>query len=430
MNKVKIIPLKSQFDATLSIPGSKSYTNRALLLAALTPGHVRIKNPLFSEDTAAMMGCLEALGIYVEKDKSSILVKGNLSHVKHGEYDLNAKLSGTTIRFILALCSIIPGIKILKGEEGLNVRPIAELVSTLKDLGAKIEYAEKDGHPPLKILNSIQGESQLRRVRLNGDISSQFISALMMVAPVIGGLEIEIIGKQISKSFIDMTLAIMEDFGVKVENHNYQRYLVPAGEYKKEEYLVEGDYTSASYFFAIAALTNSRMTIKNLNPTSVQPDKKFVGLLEDMGNKITYGKDEVSIEGFGVKPIQVDMESFPDTAQTLAVLASFAPGTTEMTGIRSLRVKETERILALQTELNKMGIKTESTEDSLIIHGGSPKPAVIDTYNDHRMAMSFAVAGTKLKGSRIKDPEVVNKTFPEFWKKLEQIGVKVSYESN
>lgn len=424
MKTIEIIPFKNSINFEVEIPGSKSYTNRALILAALTKGEVKVKNALFSDDTEAMINCLQSLGIEVLQEANKIFIKSDISHIQDKTYQLNAKLSGTTIRFILALSCIVPGVKILDCDEGLKKRPISDLIETLKQLGAEIEYLENEGYPPLKINSSKLNSGD---THIDGGISSQFISALMMIAPVIGGLEIEIMGTQISSAFIDMTLAIMEEFGIKVENHNYEKYVIPSGEYKKEEYIVEGDYTSASYFFAIATLTNSKITVKNLNPKSVQPDKRFVGLLEDMGNKITYRKDEVSIEGFRVKPIKVNMESFPDTAQTLAVLISFAEGTSILSGIKSLRVKETERVKALEKELSKMGIKTESTDDSLTIYGGFPKPAEIETYNDHRMAMAFAVAGTKIPGIKINNPEVVRKTFPSFWKKLKSIGVKIKY---
>ncbi len=421
MSKVEIIPLKNSITATVEIPGSKSYTNRALILASLTKSEVRILNPLFSDDTKAMINCLKTLGIKIEVSIDEIKVCGDIWDVKDQEYKLNANLSGTTLRFLLALCCIVPGIKVLKGEGRLNERPIAELVGALKDLGANIEYLEKDGYPPFKITSSklISGKT-----RLHGDISSQFFSSLFMIAPTIGGMEIEVIGKQISTPYLDMTIDLIEQFGVSIKNEGYKKYTIPKGEYHKKEYIVEGDFSSAGYFFAIAVLTSSTITLKNLNPKSKQADIRILEVLKDMGNEIIMGENQIIIKGKNLKTINIDMESFPDQAQTLAVLASFAKGKTSIKGVRSLRIKETERILALQTELNKMGIKTESTTDSLTIYGGNPRSAEIDTYNDHRMAMSFAIAGSKLSGMRINDSEVVSKTFPDFWEKLEQIGVK------
>ena len=315
---------------------------------------------------------------------------------------------------------IVPGVKKIFGEAGLNKRPIGDLVLGLKQLGAKIEYENQDRFPPIIVKSN---KLQNGEVYLSGEVSSQFISALLMISPIVDGVTIQVDGDQISKSYIDITIAMMSDWGVKVENYDYKKYVIPSNQkYIMKNYVIEGDYSAAGYFAAIAALTKSKIRIKNLNPHSVQGDRQFLTILEKMGNKITYRTNEVTIEGNCVKPVEVNMELCPDQAQTLAVLAAFAKGKSVLTGVRSLRIKETERIKALRKELGKMKIKTESpNNDTLIIFGGDPKPAEIETYNDHRMAMSFAVAGTILDGMVIKNPEVVNKTFPEFWKKLAQI---------
>lgn len=432
-------PLTAPITATVSIPGSKSYTNRALIMAAMTDNPVTILNPLFSDDTEAMIRCLQALGVEIRVADDRVEVVGSVRNIQHKEYDLNANLSGTTIRFILALACLVPGVKIVRGEEGLNKRPIGDLVNGLRQLGAEIEYVENERFPPLKvkghvILNSFQDQDESSRhkltknaTQLHGDISSQYFSALLMVAPLMNGITINVEGNQISKSYIDMTIDMMNDWGVKVMNENYQKYSVaPDQQYAMKEYVVEGDYSGAGYFFAIAALTKSTLTLRNLNPNSKQGDLQFAKILEKMGNKLLLGDNELTIIGNGVQPIQIDMEQCPDQAQTLSVLAAFAPGVTTMTGVRSLRVKETERVKATQAELAKMGIKTESPNaDTLIIHGGNPQPAAIDTYGDHRMAMAFAVAACKIPGMIINNPEVVNKTFPNYWEKLEELGMDV-----
>jgi 3-phosphoshikimate 1-carboxyvinyltransferase len=209
-----------------------------------------------------------------------------------------------------------------------------------------------------------------------------------------------------------------------VQNHEYQAYTIPANQqYKKDYYTVEGDFSSAGYFLAIAALTSSTLTLENLNPASKQADRKLVDILQKMGSTIHAGDNSLTIAGNGVRALTLNAIDFPDQGQTLAVLAAFAEGTTTISGVQSLRVKETERVIATQQELAKMEIKTEATNDTLTIYGGNPKAATIDTYGDHRMAMAFAVAGTKLAGMEINDPEVVGKTFPEFWKKLENMGI-------
>lgn len=422
MKSIKILPLENPVRAEVAIPGSKSYTNRALLLAALTRHPVKIVNPLLSDDTQAIIHCLQSLGIKIEVLKDSIRVRGSIGNIKESHYDLDADLSGTTIRFLLAFATIIPGVKILSGKEGLNKRPIGELVNGLRQLGAKIEYLKKEGYPPIRVLSSRLSSGI---IKMSGEISSQYISSILMIAPYVGEITIEVIGNQISKPYIDMTIDIMKQFGVTVSNQNYKRYVIPGGQkYNLTYYHVEGDLSSASYFFAISALTKSVLTVKNINPKSVQADMKFLKILKDLGNKIIYKKDRITIIGAGVKPVSVDMGDCPDQAQTLAVLAAFANGVTNISGIQSLRIKETQRVKALQNELGKMGIKTKVTKNSLIIYGGNPKPATIDTYGDHRMAMSFSIAGAKLSEMYINNPDVVNKTFPDFWKKLNSIGVR------
>ncbi len=424
--KTKIVKsLQKSITASVTMPGSKSYTNRALIMAALTNGSVKLMNPLVSDDTEAMMSCLEAIGIRIQKEENAIIVENDISEIQDQTYDLFARISGTTIRFILALACVVPGIKKVFGSEGLNKRPIGTLVEGLKQLGASIQYEAEEGYPPVIVSSS---KLHAGTVTLHGDISSQFFSALLMIAPVIGDLTIAVEGNQISKSYIDITLSMMKEWGVNVENQHYQKYLIKGNQsYEMKEYVIEGDFSAAGYFFAIAALTKSTITLQNMNADSVQGDKEFLNILEQMGNEVRYGKNEITMIGHGVKPLEVDMEQCPDQAQTLAVLSAFAPGKTVLTGVRSLRVKETERVKAVQQELLKMGIQTESPNaDTLIIHGGNPVSASIDTYGDHRMAMSFAVAGTVLSGMKINNPEVVNKTFPEFWEKLEQIEVKTS----
>ncbi len=425
MKSVHIHSLEEPVIKDVIMPGSKSYTNRALLLAALTKNSVTIKNPLFSDDTMAMIDCLQTLGIKIEVKDNIISVLGSIYDVDATTHMLNAKISGTTIRFMLALATLLPGKTILDGGEGLQKRPIADLVDGLQQLGAKISYSGSTGNPPLivepaKILS--------HEVLLKGDISSQYTSAMLMIAPMLDGLTINIVGEQISKPYIDMTIDSMKQFGITVINNEYKSYEVPKGEYVQNEYTVEGDYSSAGYFFAIAALTKSTITVYNLNPDSAQADRKFLDILAQMGNQVTYGKDFVTVKGNGVSSVAVTMESCPDQVQTLAVLAAFAKGTTKISGIRSLRVKETERVMALQNELQKMGIQSDATDNTIAIYGGTPNPAFINTYGDHRMAMAFAVAGTKLAGIQIENPSVVNKTFPNFWDTLISLGVQVEEE--
>lgn len=390
-------------------------------MAALTKGPVSLKNPLYSEDTEAMIGCLQTLGLMIETEPDQILVHGDIGCIENKSYQLFAHDSGTTVRFMLALLCIVPGVKIIQGSKRLNERPISDLVDALRELGAKIEYCDKEGQLPVKVSSStLSGKS----VHLKGDISSQFCSALLLISPYISkGFTIHLTSRLISKPYIDMTLSCMQDWGVKVIAHENRNYFVPEHQsYRNEPYSIEGDFSSAGYFFAIAVLTKSTITLENLNPFSAQADRKFLEILEKMGNIVSYDENNVRVEGKQVAPLDINMEDCPDQVMTMAVLAAFAKGITKISGVRSLRIKETERVVAIQENLRKMGIQTEDAHDTLTIHGGSPHAAEIETYNDHRIAMAFAVAGMYLPGIVICHPEVVNKTFPTFWEVLRSLG--------
>lgn len=420
MNTLEIEVLKKPVIATIEIPGSKSYTNRALVMAALTKGLVTLHNPLYCEDTEAMIACLRTLGLRIETFSNQIIVHDDISIIQNKSYELFAKDSGTTIRFLLALLCLTPGIKILKGTSRLNERPIRDLVDALRMLGAKIDYLEKVGQPPLLIHSS--SLCLEHEVTINASMSSQFISALLMIAPLLNDLKIHLRGELISKPYIDMTIRAMQEWGIVVIKLEDDGYHIPSGQhYLKREYMIEGDFSSAGYFFAIAALTQSTITLKNLNSNSTQADRQFLNILQKMGNEVIMNDHEIIIKGKHILPQELDMEDCPDQVQTMAVLAAFANGITKITGVRSLRLKETERVYALKNELAKMNIKTEDTHDTLTIYGGHPCAAIIDTYNDHRMAMAFTVAGTKLPGMKIRHPEVVNKTFPTFWEKIKSL---------
>lgn len=421
MKRLRILPANGPLAAEVTVPGSKSYTNRALFIGALTSGAVVIKNALRSDDTQSMADCLKQLGIQLKRSSSDIKVIGDISAITDKNYHLDCGLSGVTLRFMLALACVVPGQQIIDGDEGLRERPVGDMVDSLRRMGADIKYLGKKGYPPLKITSSsLSGGS----VSLPGGGSSQYLSALLMIAPLIdGGLHVRVTGTLGSKPYVDMTMEAMKQFGVRT-TQNGHIYQVAAKRYQAGEYKVEGDISSACYFFAIAALTSSTITVKGVNPRSLQADMGFLTILRRMGAKVSHGQGSITVQGHGVKALAVDMHNCPDQAQTLAVLAAFADGVTTIKGVRSLRIKETERVQALEQELAKMGIKTSSTADTLKIHGGNPNAACIATYGDHRMAMSFAVAGTVLSGMAIQDPEVVTKTFPDFWKRLGGIGIR------
>ncbi len=425
MTRLHVHPLRKPLTASdnveVTVPGSKSYTLRALLLAALTDNTVLIRNPLISDDTQAMLDCLNALGIRTVQIEDGVEVIGSVHDVPDKDVALDANLSAATLRFLIALSCIIPGTQILQGQHGLNQRPVKDLVDSLRQLGARIEYLDRDGYPPVRISSSALNAG---KVQVDGRTSSQYVSALMMIAPLIGKLEIEVTGELISKPYLDMTIETIKQFGVSVQNNNYQTIRIADDQnYAAMEYTVEADASSAAYFLAIAALTRSTLTLRHFNPKSKQADMRFIQILAEMGNQIITGDNSMTIRGEGVQALDVDMRDCPDQAQTLAVLAAFAPGITRITGLQSLRVKETDRLSAIEQELSEMGIHTVTTTDSIEIHGGNPQPACINTYGDHRMAMSFAVAGAHLPGMQIENPDVVNKTFPNFWNELQKMGV-------
>lgn len=420
MNIFEVTALEKPVTATIEIPGSKSYTNRALVMAALTKGPVTLYNPLYSEDTEAMIDCLKILGLQIETLPDCTIVYDDISIIQNRSYELFAKDSGTTIRFLLALLCLTSGTKVIRGNARLNERPIKDLVDALRLLGGKIDYLEKEGQLPLKIHSSALRLGS--EVTIDASMSSQFFSALLMIAPFLNGLKIRCRGDLISRPYVDMTIHAMHEWGVDVLQMKDGGYHIPCGQpYQQNQYVIEGDFSSAGYFFAIAALTQSTISLKNLNFHSMQADRKFLNILAQMGNKVSMSDHGITIIGKQVLPQSLDMEDCPDQVQTMAVLAAFAKGVTKISGVRSLRLKETERVEALKNELAKMGIRTEDTHDTLTIYGGTPHAAIIDTYGDHRMAMAFAVAGTKLPGMKVRQPEVVNKTFPTFWDKLRSL---------
>jgi len=443
MNKYKIIPLAvAPLKKTVRIPGSKSYTNRALILAALAKGESVITGVSEGDDSVAMIKALTQLGIKVLQTGNSIKIIGNGGEFPEFKGTIDVGAGGTTMRFLASLCATIEGETILKGSERMHERPIFELVDALRELGVKIDYLQKEGCPPLKIfgqkhlgkkmMTSAKKITNAAVVSMDGSFSSQYFTSLLLIGGLLKqDLVIKVKGEQISRSYIDMTIDGLDDFGITVENNNYSEYKIKSGQnYHARSYHVEGDASGASYFMAIAAINGKNdkictIRVENLNVKSAQGDIKFADLLERMGCSVKRGKDFIEVTGNGVlNGIDVDMELMPDTAQTLAVVAAFAKGTTRITGLGTLKIKETDRILAVATELGKMGITCRTGEDWIEIDGGQPQANNIDTYKDHRMAMSFAVAGSRLEGMVINDPDVVSKSLPEFWQLLAELGVK------
>ena len=412
-------------NAKIEILGSKSYTNRALIIASLTEGKTILNNPLYSDDTKFMIKSLEKLGVKFEKSDKKLVVYGN-----GGKFQVNKNtelfcgLAGTTSRFLTGLLALIKNDVIITGEGKILERPIGDLVDGLQQIGANIKYLGKEGSVPLKGNGkNISGNE----ISINGSVSSQYFTALMMVAPLLkDGLKINVIREQVSKSYIDITCDIMKSFGVEVINNNYKEYVIKPVKYKAIEYNIEGDWSSASYFCCLGALIDGGIKISNLNNNSVQGDKNFTKLMEKVGAVVEYKNNSVFIKKDKIRPITVNMETMPDTAMSLAVLLSFANGKSRINGLSTLKNKESNRLLAMKNELAKLSIETEIGDDYIVIYGGNYHRVIgeIETYNDHRVAMSFAIAGAVIGGVEIKNPEVVSKSFPNFWEYFNNLNKK------
>ncbi|HBP10922.1 MAG TPA: 3-phosphoshikimate 1-carboxyvinyltransferase [Nitrospina sp.] len=413
---IEIKPVQN-LQATITVPGSKSYTNRALLIAGLTDGECRLEKPLVSDDTKHMIRALKAFGISVQEEKEAFIVSGRGGKLSTPEEDIFIGNAGTTMRFLTTFSALVPGKTRLDGDERMRQRPLADLLHCLTQMGVKAVSANGNGCPPIDIAG---GEVPGGEVQLAGDKSSQYLTSILLSAPYFkNDTCIHIQGDLTSKSYADITLDIMKTFGVSVINESYQRFKVKAGDrYNAQTYQVESDWSSASYFLAAAAVTGGEVTLTDINPHSVQGDAQFTSVLEKMGCRVEKKSNTLQIKGNPLKGITINMNNMPDAVQTLAVTALFAEGETVIQGIGNLRIKETDRILALANELTRLGAEVETGEDYLVIRPGDYRGAEIETYDDHRMAMSFAVAGLKIPGIRIKNPTCVEKSFPDFFQRF------------
>ncbi len=417
----EITPLK-RINTSISIPGSKSITNRVFVISSLAKGKSKILKPLYSDDTKYLINALNKVGIKTTEQSGMVEVYG-----KAGEFDqYNDEIfignAGTTMRFLTSLLTMGKGTYTLTGEQRMKERPIRDLVNALNSFGAQITYAENLGFPPIKITASKLSGG---KISIPGDKSSQYISSLLMIAPLLEkGLELKVIGDLVSKPYIDTTIKVMQDFGAKVINENYSRFIIPGKtKYKSRKFVVQGDASSASYFMAACAITYGNIEIENVGYECDQGDIEFAYLLKKMGADVTVKKNRTIIKSTGeLHGIECDLNNTPDIAQTLCIVALFASSETVIKNIGNLRIKETDRISAMETELLKTGARVETGNDWIkITPVKGYKPAIIDTYNDHRMAMSFALAGLKIPGIRIKNPKVVSKSFPDFWERFDKL---------
>ena len=416
-----------RINGQINLPGSKSVSNRVLLLAALAEGQTRITNLLRSDDVRHMLNALRQLGVaYTLEDEGTVcVIDGRAGPLAiDGEQELFLGNAGTAMRPLCAALTLGEGTFVLAGEPRMEERPIGHLVDALRAGGAQIQYLKNDGYPPLAISG---GSFKGGAINVDGRVSSQFLTALLMAAPLAQrDSRISIIGELVSKPYIDITLKLMARFGVDVRHDNYQHFDVKGNQRYRSpgQLMVEGDASSASYFLAAAAIRGGSVTVSGVGKQSLQGDVRFAEVLEAMGAEVVWGDDFITVNGRGqLKGIDMDMNHIPDAAMTIATTALFAAGPTTIRNIYNWRVKETDRLHAMATELRKVGAEVDEGQDYIRVTPPLQlSHAAIDTYNDHRMAMCFSLVALSDTPVTINDPGCTSKTFPDYFDKFAQIS--------
>ena len=422
------LPQATRAQGTVTLPGSKSISNRVLLLSALAQGQTRIDGLLESDDTAVMLAALKQLGVQVDQHSHDAVSVTGVSNFPVKQAELFMGNAGTAIRPLTAALAMMGGHYTLSGVPRMHERPIGDLVEGLREMGARLNYLENPGYPPIEILTP---ELLSDRVRVQGSVSSQFLTAVLMAAPLAVArsgrpLTVEVVGELISKPYIDITLNLMARFGVHVERRGWQEFVVLAGATYRSPgtIFVEGDASSASYFLALGAIGGGPIRVVGVGAQSIQGDVAFADVVEAMGAQVRREASSIEVTGINVAAGQKlnafdsDFNLIPDAAMTAAALALFAEGPCTLRNIGSWRVKETDRIHAMETELRKLGAYVESGQDWLRVHPVEPgqwRDASIDTYDDHRIAMCFSLAAFGHSHVRIMDPGCVSKTFPTYF---------------
>jgi len=414
-----IRPIKS-VNAEIQLPPSKSYTNRALIVAALADGTSIIHNPSRSNDSMLLIQAARKFGIEIKEEQDRLEVIGSNGKLKSPSQEIFVGNAGTTMRFLASFACLADGETTLTGDEQMNKRPIKDLLETLKANG--IKCTSQNGFPPVKILG---GNFNGGKINIDASVSSQFVSSILLASPYAKRpVILHINGDINSMPYVDMTLHVMRSFGANIETIDTKIFKIDNQQkYIGHEFEIESDATSASYFLAAAAITNGYIKICGLSTESLQGDIQFISVLSDMGCSVIKHQDCIEMRGGKLHGIEVDMNTMLDCVPTLAVVAAFAKGNTVIKNIRQLRYKETDRISAIATELTKIGAKIELVDNELIIYPQPLHGAVIETYNDHRIAMSFAIAGLQVDGIKIKNPMCVTKSFPNFWEEFKKLEV-------
>ena len=418
---LEIIPVRGPVTGTIRPPGSKSLTNRALILAALAKGTTRLTGVLDSVDTQVMIASLRKLGLTVAQDLAAktISVAGCGGKLASPGAELNLENSGTSIRFLTALCCIGRGRFRLDGNARMRERPIQPLVDALSRAGVAIRCELETKCPPVLIeAEGLPGGAWA----VDGNLSSQYLSALLMAAPcALTDVTLHVRGELVSRPYVDMTLANMRQFGAQVGEPEANVFQIAAKPYAGCDYDIEPDASAASYFFALAAVTGGDITVEGLNRDALQGDVAFVQALVRMGCRAEYGPHAIRVIGGPLTGIDIDMNAISDTAQTLACVAPFAAGPTRIRNVAHMRLKETDRVAAVVTELRRLGLAVDEHDDGMTIHPGALQPGTVATYDDHRMAMSFALLGLRQPGIVIADPGCTSKTYPEYFSDLDRL---------
>ncbi len=405
---------------TVAAPPAKAHTLRALFMSALAEGQSTLRSPLLAQDQLHAIDCLRGLGARIEIGEDVVVVDGMAGRPAPTQDELNVGESGVTMNFLTTVACLSPGPVTLTGAPGLLARPVRDLVDGLAQIGCRIDYTDREGCPPLRVSG---GGLPGGTVRMSGAISSQYFSSLLTAGPCAGGpLTIECTDTMSEKPYIDITISMMQAFGAEVEREGYERFVVEPHGYAARDLTIEGDYSSASFFFQAAAVCGIEVKVTGLDADSVQGDRRFLELVERMGCGVAWEGGAVTVTGGGLRAIDVDMFDVPDLVPPLAVAAAFAEGESRLCNVAHLRHKESDRLAAIISELAGMGIEARVDGGDLVVVGGRPHGARIDPHNDHRIAMSFAVAGLAVGGQQIEDPGCVAKSFPDFWDRLAAFG--------
>jgi len=418
---MKAIKTQKIANCRVSVPGSKSYTHRMLIAAALANGVSTLKNALVSEDTQFTMEALRRMGVQIDVNSAGVCIDGKGGRLEPCDAPIYLGNSGTSMRLLTGVAALGEGTYTLTGNARMQMRPIKDLLDALQQMGIKARSIKGTGCPPVEVTAATISAQQ---VDINCQNSSQHLSALLLMAPGTSrGLEIRVAGgPPVSRPYVDLTVELMETFGIQLDREGYLKFKVPGGQlYRAGNYVVETDCSQAAYFWGAAAISGAEIKVAGIKTDSAQGDLRVVDLLQQMGCRVTRESNSIGVAGGPLCAIEADLADMPDQVPTLAVVAAFAEGTTVIKNVAHLKSKESDRLSATVNGLQKMGIDASSSTNALVIKGGKPEGATIDTYNDHRIAMSFAIAGLKVPGVCIQNEGCVEKSFPTFWQVFEKL---------